>query len=366
MHKVDVAVVGQGIIGRSIAFRLMEEPSTTIATFNRDDSAAGSPAAQAVSSMKGATVARHSLFGAKMCGFVNFPKWVDQIRERSGEQGLRVFFGAIEPFRDEAEYQELVERAAHGEPFGVRRMAVVNAKELSQLRFILKDGTAALYFPDEAHAQPQKIMDGLALAVNGRAIVAGELTGCTKIKDGWILYANDFELISRHVVLAPGRKTNEVLRMFGLPELRLYESPGVTNWLRRPPSLPDGTLILRRKSAWSACGDEVSYNTADTTEINAVAKILGADTTEVKSRYGVRVRTQSRFPLVAPVSMFQNSNLVLATGFYKSGFQLADIAAQSVCNYLRANLADSFMQESIRQNAKYSPVATSKPKLDLV
>jgi glycine oxidase len=158
--RADVIVIGGGIIGGSIAWRLAQAGATVTLV---DSGTLGGEASWAGAGMLapgGEFVRRTRWAQFALESMALYPAFVAQLE---GETGLGIDYrrcGAVEIARTEAEWQDLLARRAAQLEMGIR--AEVTA--------------GGLYYPDDAMVDPRDVMRALRCACEKRGVRIRERT----------------------------------------------------------------------------------------------------------------------------------------------------------------------------------------------
>lgn len=161
-----IAVIGGGIIGASIAWRLV--PSGASVTL-LDAGVLGNEASWAGAGMLapgGEFIARSAWADFAMESFRLYPSFVAEL---SGETGLAIDYrrcGAIEVARTEPEWQELLARRAAQSELGVRAESI----------------PGGLFYPDDALVDPREVMRALRCACERRGVQIREHSRVTRVR----------------------------------------------------------------------------------------------------------------------------------------------------------------------------------------
>jgi glycine/D-amino acid oxidase-like deaminating enzyme len=371
MNPVDVAVIGQGIVGKAIAFELIQA-GLRVVTFEAGLPGSGSGAAQAINSIKGATSARDPLFQAKLAGHNIFDEWIESIRRGFGHHHkLNITKGSLEVFESESDFQTKIERSTHGEAFGLRRQEFLRASQIKHLLGKNHQILGAIHYPEDSSVSAQELMKCLEELISKAAPQYGSMKSASEYDRLWRVMDDQSTSCAKFVVIAAGPWTNDVLAKMSLPQLNLTTVPGETILLGLQQESKLSKLIISGKNNLTSTGTQLQFGSSsfnsETGRIEARVKIehearvlisrLGYDgindSADVIALYGMRSRTKSRFPYVMPMRLDAlESSVLVATGFYKNGYQLAPLAANSIRTYIvNRGRKDQFMQQSIDQNA---------------
>jgi glycine oxidase len=322
----DVIVIGAGIVGGSIAWRLAQ--AGAIVTL-LDAGALGGEASWAGAGMLapgGELIARTRWAAFALESMALYPAFVEEL---AGESGIAIDYrrcGAMEFARSETDWQELRARCALQAALGVR----------SEVR----DG--GVYYPDDALVDPRDVMRALRSALTMRQVRILEQTRVVGVRPG----ANRVEvetsggtLVADSAVLAAGAWSSEIpVQGFEIP--RSFPVRGhLLGYVMEPgsvgPILRHGhTYVMQRSSGFTIAGtssEEVGFNRELDPQI--VAEIH-ARACELLPALGTVPRTDAWLgfrPASADfepaIGRLQDSRLWLAYGHYRNGILLAPATA---------------------------------------
>jgi glycine oxidase len=352
----DIIVVGAGIIGGSIAWRLSQAGLRVVLL---DAGNMGGEASWAGAGMlaPGGEIERRSpwsdfaLASARMyAGFV---------AELTSESGVAIDYrqtGAVEIAGDPAEWEALSQRAAAQRELGIRALPM-SAAELREAVPPLGCRTAgALFFPDDALVDPRDVM---------RALRACCLRRGGQIREGTRVHAVELGAEGARVETAGGCATaGAVVLAAGAWSSQVAVTiDGAAGDL--PPSLPvrghllgyplaarslgpilrrGQTYLLQRANGFTIAGTSVERVGFDRTLSAAVIDDIKARATELIPTLnsageplpwlGFRPGTEDLAPRIG---RFAGSSLWLAYGHYRNGILLAPATAQRVAREVTAS-----------------------------
>ena len=229
----------------------------------------------------------------------------------------------------------------------------------------------AIHYPDDSFVNAQELMSCLATTIGSKTQILGAFKSASKAQERWELSDGATKVNARFVVVAAGPWTNDVLEKLSLPLIKASPISGETLLIRSKSCSKRSNLIISGKNNLTLLEDKLQFGSSsfssESARLSARIKLIieasqlmlklgydrNYDSENITTLFGVRYRTKSRFPYVNPVdaNVLKNS-VVVATGFYKNGYQLAPLAAKSVNNFITNRCDwDDFMHQSYDQNA---------------
>ncbi|MGH7247959.1 MAG: NAD(P)/FAD-dependent oxidoreductase, partial [Pseudomonadota bacterium] len=166
-NTADVVVVGAGIIGGSIAWRLAQLGAKVMLL---DAGAMGGEASTAGAGMlaPGGEVSQRSQWAERAVESLHL--YSDFVAELSGETGVPIDYracGAVELASGEIEWSKLTARARLQSATGIPSRAM-DHRELAALG--LEHYRAALFYPEDSIVDPREVMRALRVAAGRRGI----------------------------------------------------------------------------------------------------------------------------------------------------------------------------------------------------
>ncbi len=332
----DVIIVGGGVIGASIAWRLARNQLRVLLMDAVRVGAEASSAAAGMLSPAGEfddPAMREFAAGS----LAQYPKFVSAIE---ADSGLPIEFrrtGAV----------EIAEPGRSGS-------RSVTRDELRALAPLVRpDATSAIFYPDDATVDPAALMKALRAACLARGVCIREESPVAEIRadsegvripDAW----------ARFAVLAAGAWSGDIAvtidnQPYALP--RSFPVKGHLLGYRLPPGLLPVTIrhqhtyILQRADGFTIAGSSTEHAGYDRTihpqivlDISARAGALvpALALREPESVWtGLRPATDAAAPRIGRV---QSSRLWLAYGHYRNGILLAPATCDRICGEIEAAL----------------------------
>src|SRR5450755_260359 len=329
----DVIVVGGGIIGGSIAWRLAQAGATVTLV---EAGAMGGEASWAGAGMLapgGEFAARTGWAEFALKSLAQYPAYVEELQS---ETGLGIDYrrsGALEIASTEGEWQELMARRAAQSAMGIRS-EVTNR---------------GLYYPDDALVDPRDVTRALRCACEKRGVTVREQTRVEAVRAGGSrveVEAGGGVLPGEAVVLAAGAWSGSI-PVFG-PHGRIdipatFPVRGhLLGYALEPgsvgPILRHGhTYVMQRSSGFTIAGtssEQVGFNRhVDPRVVEDIRARAGellprlGSAPEPTAWLGFRPATEGFEPAIGRVA---DTGLWLAYGHYRNGILLAPATASQV------------------------------------
>ncbi len=370
MKEFDVAVVGRGIGGLSVAREILRQTTLRIAVIGPDSPVYGSAtlAAQGVSAIKGLVVARDPLFAAKLAGHRMLGDWIDAISRESGCLVSQDRQGVAEITRDLADYQGRIGRAYQGRFQGVfgpiegtfraarsgqSTFGVLYPEDLwfdpagaiNALEVMLRKASARVEFLPKTVLSVEEVVRG------NRVVASIRLAGDKSLEASRAILATGFatpQLLPPGSLQAGWREVGgETFESCVIPSNPLhFEASGDGEPVREVSSFVRGTFSATRLvdgrivagSTTSQAAEKTIFSPVESMsyEIGLLTGSKKIDATAFQSRWGQRLRTKDRSPVCGKVPG-SGSCLWVFSAFYKNGLQLAPSLAGPMAQAVATN-----------------------------
>ncbi len=349
MRSFDVAVVGGGIIGGSIAFELTMHKLRVVLLDRKEPgqeaswAAAGmlAPAPESPDAMPLVPLGRASL--------ERYPRFVAAVEEASGSRVGYRREGTLELiFNEEAEREPGSRLTLHqGLGLPAEALEIERARELEPT--LSSEARAAVLLSYEASVDNRALTAAVLAAASARgaeiraradvqALVregnrcVGVIAGGEKISAAQVViaagcYSGALEGVAPYAPTRPVRGQMMALRSAKVQIRRVLRSP-------RGYIVPRGNGLFVAGSTSENVGFEKSVTPAGLAQILRTALELApglADAAVVESWSGLRPDTPDHLPLLGPTDI---EGLVIATGHYRNGILLAPITAKLIGEWL--------------------------------
>jgi glycine oxidase len=343
--RETTAVIGGGIVGASIAWRLAQHGKRVVLF---DKGRIGEQASWAGAGMlaPGGEVEKSSSF-SDLCIESRrlYPDFIHQLTEESGEPIDYQECGALDLAYSETEWADLKRRAAVQASLGVLGRELSTARVRAFSPYVQMDAlTGALFFAEDATVDPRDVMRALKVACANRDVDLRENTPAEQ------LAVTDTEVIVNgtafsHAVLAAGAWSGDIA-VSGVPALPASE-PVKGHLLGFDLQLGACPTILRRQHTYflqrgngrlitGASLERVGYNSDIDSQI---VRKLHEEATELlpileklqpaDAWIGFRPYSESLH-----VGAWHGSRLHLAYGHFRNGILLAPVTAKKIAEAL--------------------------------
>jgi glycine oxidase len=351
----DVAVVGAGVIGLAVAWRVAQRGLRVI-VIDRAEPGSGTSAVAAgmVAPIAEALPTEQPLMRLGLASARTYPEFVDELSEASGADPGYLRSGTLLVARDADEAEALERELAFREAVGlaVSRLRASEARRLEPA--LAPTVRLALHVPDDHAIDPRKLTAALARAVTN---AGGRLQANTAVAEisvsagrvhGLRLVGGE-QIGAEHVVVAAGVWSPA---LDGIPEdaripihpvkgqiLRLHDPAG-PGLLTRVLRMSGGYLVPRGDGHYvlGATMEERGFDTTVTAgavfELLRDAFELLPSVTELvidELSAGLRPTTPDNAPAIGPGAV---PGLHWATGHFRHGILLAPATAQIVAAQL--------------------------------
>jgi glycine oxidase len=342
----DVAVVGGGVIGLTIAWRAAGR-GLRVVVLERDQLGAGASqvAAGMLAPVTEATLIEQDVLRLGLASAEAYPQFVHELESVSGLDVGYLAWGMLMVARDRDEAEALERELEMRQRLGlsVERLLPSQARELEPA--LAPTVRLALKVSGDHAVDPRKLTAALVRALGAAGVELRTATPVTAVADGGVRLATG-ELVSADQIVIAAGSWSDALE--GIPEharvpihpvkgqiLRLHDpaGPGIVSRVLRMTS---GYLVPRGDGRYvlGATVEERGYDT--TVTAGAVFEIL-RDASEVipgVSEFvideiiaGLRPATPDNTPALGPSAV---PGLHWAVGHYRNGILLAPITAEIV------------------------------------
>lgn len=350
LATTDVAIVGGGIIGYSIAWRLRRHCRVLVC----EAAVAGGEASWAGAGMLVPGSEYDEPGDSFAFALRSLALWPEFARELTAETGVPIdisFHGSLELAASAEEYEGLVERARRQRDSGIRSEPVPPEK-LSKMMPGLTAGAGAILYPDEGQVDPRTVMKALATRCPGR-----EQARVTRLRHSArqveVELAPGERIVAARAVIAAGAWSSSLALD---PPAVLPECYPVRGHLIGYRLMADAvphvlrfhhTYVVQRQSGYTIAGTSVEHAGFDRTIDRATAAdiarrahglaggILPAEPEDVW--VGFRPGSDSG-PHIGRV---EGTPVWLAYGHYRNGILLAPATAERVAAEIIASLEKS-------------------------
>jgi len=347
-HSPDVIVIGGGIIGASIAWKLARAPLRVTLV---DAGPLGGEASWAGAGMLapgGEIVSREPWLDLALESMASYPDFVAELNSETGVAIDYRLCGGIEVAFDEGEWQTLSIRAEKQRALGICSSVLDRQSLRDLLPLCDREYSGVLFYPDDTLIDPRDVMRALCVACRSAGVVIREgwRTTAIHVSRGSILVENPPErLHAPTAVLAAGAWATEIA-IFGaaVPPLPpAFPVKGLlTSYQLKPgaigPILRRGhTYLLQRSTGVIIAGttsEQVGFNRSIQPEVvDDITSRVGELLPWIRRHQpmaawaGFRPGADSPGPVIHRAG---DTGLWLAYGHYRNGILLAPVTARLV------------------------------------
>jgi len=340
--STDVAVVGGGVIGSAIAWRLAQAGATVTVHDSADTGRASTVAAGMLAPASEAQLDNPELLRLSISSAIRWPEFAAELADPAGDAELtpddHIGYRAcgtllvgmtaadqadIDRYRDLYDSESITAEAWDGE-----RCRAAEPLLSHRVR-------AGLFAPDDHQVDPRRTLAAL--------IAAGAERGVRRVTEP---VADLSELTADRVVLAAGTWSGRLARLPIRPvhgqviRLRAPDGVAVTRSIRAVNRGRSVYLVPRSNGevVIGASSHEVGFDTAaragDTFALLRDAIDVVPELGEyrlIETNVGLRPGTPDNAPLLGPIG---DGRVVVATGHYRNGILLAPVTADLITRYL--------------------------------
>lgn len=353
----DVIIVGGGIIGASIAWRLARNQVRVLLL---DAAKIGSEASSAAAGMLapgGEFDQQSPLLDFALRSFANYDRFIAALEADSGLGVELQHTGAVQLAFSAAELESLTQRAASQRASGIPSTVLARDELRALAPLVNTDAIGAVHYTDEAIIDPRVLITALRAACLARGVVIEEESRVLSIvADGT---GTRVSLESRNIdapfaVLAAGAWSGDMNVSINNQPCSLPRSFPVKGHLLSyrlaARSLAatvrhDHTYVFQRSDGFTIAGsstEDVGYDRSIDPKIvaeivaRAAALVPALASLEPESAWiGFRPATDTALH-IGPVA---SSRLWLAYGHYRNGILLAPATCDQICREIGAALA---------------------------
>lgn len=353
MKTFDVAVIGGGVIGASIAFELAGANLCVVVLDRQEPGQGASSAAAGMLSP-----APHSPHDIPLVPLANeslrlYPDFVAAIEEASGKQtgyaregALEIFFGT----RAEMQRNDFV--SCYRE-LGLPAESISGEVARGWEKLISPEALAAVWFPAEGTVDPRALTCAILASAMHRGVQIWRnrrVTGLLIERGECRGVVSEHEAIGAgHVVVAAGYNSNEIAPADGLLARYAPTRPVRGQMLALGPRGEGLGRVVRSKSGYLVPrkdGRIIAGSTIEETgsekrvtpagirgilngALELIPDLAQAEVLEMWS--GLRPGTPDDLPIIGPTEI---DRLLIATGHYRNGILLAPVTARLISDWI--------------------------------
>jgi glycine oxidase len=357
--RFDVAIVGAGAIGVSIAVELAADRLRVVVLERQQPGQEASWAAAGMLSPAPDSPRDIPLvpLGKKSLGL--YPQFVAAVEETSGRSASYLRDGAIEIFLSPQGEGERDRKVAEYRRLGLAAEAISLNEARGREQSLTPDARAALWLPEEATVEPRLLMGALLAAAQNSGVVIRSDCPVTRVtceRNRCLgVIAGGERIDAAHVVVAAGCFSGDVANGTGhlarlLPtrpvrgQMLALRHEGFT--LSRVLRCERGYLVPRRDGRIVAGSTKEEAGFEKRVTAAGIGKLLEraielcpalADAEIVETWSGLRPGTPDDLPILGPTDV---EGLWIATGHYRNGILLTPVTARLIRDWIVRGRAD--------------------------
>lgn len=346
MHgeSIKVAIIGAGFAGLTSAISLARKGFKNITVFyEKNDRYAASPSAHGMSTIKGILEADAELFSLKLEGHRGFEQWLEGLEELTGiSRSERVWLkGVVEKFKSKQDFKKEFGR--------IYRHDFIGAKNVRST-FSDPDCFASAIYPNDFWIDPDYLMKLLLTAADilGVSLRNDRVTRIIPHeKNATLFFPDESSYPADLVVISAGVGSASLLsNLDPQQKIKLMGVAGMTfeavsNGPRRSDVKGTQSFVSSHQRAFWGSTSESSQELDDLSQYN-VPSIKEAEqigfsllkffqpppsiSEKVKYKWGIRVRSRNRAPIVMCID--PAANIWINSAYYKSGIILCWLLAE--------------------------------------
>ena len=353
MKSYDIAIVGGGLIGASIAFELAADKRQVIVLDRQQPGLEASWAAAGMLSPAPDSAHDIPLVPLGMESLRLYPDYIGAIGEFSKQSPVYRRDGAIEVFAGPPGLREREERVAECERLGVAIEAIPIETARQWEGAIGPTATAAAWLPDEGTVEPRLLMTAVLEAARNRGVeiransevtrLAIESGRCTGVLVGDERFGAD------QVILAAGSFSSQLFSGVEALAQLVPTRPVRGQMIRLRSDRQRLGRVLRSRNGYLVPRDDGRIVAGSTSEkagfekrvtAGGIRRILDnllelapslADAEILETWSGLRPGTPDDLPILGPSEV---EGLLIATGHYRNGILLAAVTAKLIREWI--------------------------------
>jgi len=372
----DIAIIGGGVIGTSIAFELAAEKLRVLVLDRQQPGQEASWAAAGMLSPAPDSERDAALVPLRRESLRLYPEFAARIEDASGQSIGYEREGTLGLFSGPRGEHERNQRVSECKRWGITAEAVAIKTARAWENRIGQTALAAAWMPEEGRIEPRLLMGAVIAAAQNRGVEFRENCPVTRLltEQGRCegIVAGNEKISAGHVILAAGCFSNEIggdgqSRLPYVPtrpvrgQMVALRPNGFR--LRRVLRSERGYLVPRRDGQIVAgsTSEEAGFDKSVTAEgirqildraLELVPSLGGAEIAETWS--GLRPGTPDDLPILGPAPM---GGLLIATGHYRNGILLAAITAKLMREWITMGRTSS-------ETRAFSPLRFQKPAFE--
>lgn len=343
----EVVIVGGGVVGCAIAFRLARDGCRVVLVERDAPGGGASGAAAGMIAPQAEAGAGSPLLDLGLRSRDIYPDWVEEIRALSGrDPGYRAA-GLVVAALTEAEAEELAERRRWQSARGLRAEPVDRTAIVARFGEVGEEIREGMHLPDEAVVNPRRLVAGLAAGAEraGAEIRTGQGVRDIVVRSGCVrgVRIGEDRLAADLVILAAGCWTPRLARQ--VPDLPPVEpvrgqlvelvagkaAPGCVLYTSAGYVVPRGEHVVVGSTSERAGFDDRPTAAGVEQLLSVASRLLPRLATApfVSAWAGLRPDSPDGLPTIG---FSEVPGLLIATGHYRNGILLAPVTAELVAD----------------------------------
>jgi glycine oxidase len=348
MESFDVAVVGAGIIGSSVAFECAVRGARVVLLERQTPGSGASGMAAGMLAPCSETAEPGPFLTLGLDSLARWPGFAARVTEESGVDCQLVIDGVLRVALDEADAAVVQQRIAWQRDAGVA-VQWVDADALTSFEPALSTTAGAAWYASEGQVNSARAVAAIvaAAAQHGVALRCG--AGVVAVDGAGVRLGDGAVVSAATVALCAGPWTGGVLAALGISPAAIRPVLGQLIGIRGVAHPPEHVLYagacgyaLTRRDGEVIVGaseDDTGFDTAVrdavTESLTGVARRLLRDPGAVATPAvwtGLRPATPDGLPLLGSLDVGSGPRVLVATGHYRNGVLLAPATAAGVAS----------------------------------
>jgi glycine/D-amino acid oxidase-like deaminating enzyme len=355
-------VIGSGLAGLSTAISLARRSIPVHLLFEKDNPFEATKACHGISTIKGILESDADLFALKLEGHRGFNDWLAGLEEILGIDRPDTVWvkGVLERFSTKAQFDKEFGRIYRRDFIGAKRVLLNTHGE---------EYFAEAFYPGDWWIDPSYLVDILWRVLIKLKVKSTEAhVTALKLSEDDIEVCTDGAGVieAEHAIICAGAGSWEILKN---AQLECQSLKGVPGYTFKSDATGESLCLVKGTSGvtrllgglhWGSTSDaavflskdmklsDLRWRTKDDESQLAKSYLQSIDSglsdeclKNLEIRWGVRVRTQSRGPIVESLAQNAFGNIWINTGYYKSGIILSWLLAE--------RFAESLIQREMAQ-----------------
>lgn len=221
MDRVDIAIIGAGIVGLAIAKELSEKfKDRDIVLLDKNHSYGQESSSRNSEVIHAGIYYTPGSLKAKLC--LEGKKQLYEICERQQIKYKKL--GKLIVATNDAEIRQINELLERGRMNGVEGLEIINAKRIKQLEPNAK-ALAALYSPSTGIVDTHNVMRYFIKTAKANGVMLSfdsEVTACKKVDDAYLIEINngEYTFVSKNVINSAGLSAHKIAEMVGIDPVK--------------------------------------------------------------------------------------------------------------------------------------------------